>query len=507
MKASVARLSQETNAHNPLHTRLEDFQITVGQAIVDEQKGAGSIIGGMIDRLAAVGAEISPIVSALATSGGRVLDGAFETLADQLVAGVAAADADIVLLDLHGAMMTESLGDAEGALLGRIRSAVGPTKPVLVGLDLHAHVTEAMLRAADILVACKENPHSDLNLTGRRVVDLAIRLARGEISPVTYVSTVPMLLSGASETGSGPLKTAHEHLRRWIADDPQSLDASLCNCQPFLDAPGMGQTVIAVADGHAPGAEAVAVAVGRMLWERRKEFVNRFPTIGAALHRVRAEGQSRPFVISDYGDRTNAGAPGDSPEILRALLLQFPDLKAAVPLTDPALVQAARQVGVGGNIDARVGARFTEGCFDPLRVSGVVEALLPGRFVMKGPMLANQKVEAGPTAIIRAGNCHIVATTRPARTQDVNFYAEQGLPIDRFDCVVVKSGNHFQLSYAGVATPIKAETPGVSLFGPGRFQGHCRSVFPDVAAPKGIIRGEPARIRSYSAPERFSHTS
>ena len=483
MKALIARLSQETNAHNPILTRHEDFQVTSGPAIVSEQRNAGTIIGGMIDRLMELGVDIVAPVSAIATSGGPVLDAAFEALAGKLLDGLDASSADVVLLDLHGAMMTESLGDAEGELLTRVRSAVGPKTPLLVGLDLHAHVTEAMMRAADMVVACKENPHSDLNDTGRRIVDLAARLAVGEIAPVSYVTMVPMLLPGATETGAGPLQQAHQRLKEWLDTDARALDASLCNCQPFLDVPNMGQAVSTIADGPSREAESMAGDIGRLLWDRRRQFVNRFPRIDEVLRRVRAEPENRPFVIADYGDRTNAGAPGDSPVILGALLSDFSELKAALPLTDPGLVDAAHRVGTGGRVDLRIGAAFTEDRFDPLHVSGVVEALLPGHFVMKGPMLASQRVNLGPTAVIRAGACVIVATERPARTQDVNFYEGQGLPIGQFDCVVVKSGNHFQLSYAGVATPLKADTPGVGSFEAGRFEGHCQAVFPDNDAP------------------------
>jgi hypothetical protein len=47
-----------------------------------------------------------------------------------------------VLLALHGAMVTESYEDGEGLVLERVRQRVGPDLPIIVTLDLHAHITQ-----------------------------------------------------------------------------------------------------------------------------------------------------------------------------------------------------------------------------------------------------------------------------------------------------------------------------------------------------------------------------
>lgn len=487
MRVLVARFSQETNAHNPVATRLSDFQVSEGNDVISKEEGAGTIIGGALEHLKRIGADIEAPISAVATPGGCVEDAAFEEIVGALLASVERGAADVILLDLHGAMMTASLDDPEGELLTRTRALTGPNVPILVGLDLHAHVTHRMLDAADLLVACKENPHSDFNRTGQRIAQLASFMHESTIAPKMHVAKIPMLLAGATETASGPLAEAHRILKDWASNDPAALDASLCNCQPFLDVPGMGQTVIAISDGESETAGEVVRNVAELLWERRDAFQNDFPSIAEGLHQVRSHRKRGPFVISDYGDRTNAGAPGDSVEILRALLSDFPELRAALPLHDPRLVREAQRVGLGGTINMPIGASFTTGHFEAISVTGRVEALLTGEFTMKGPMFSGQKVDAGPTALVRVGRCQILATSRAARTQDINFYEAQGVSIRDLDCVVVKSGNHFQLSYAGFATPLKVESPGVSWFSAGKFRGHVQSVFPDTLTLSGRI--------------------
>ncbi|WP_166802337.1 M81 family metallopeptidase, partial [Microvirga pakistanensis] len=64
---------------------------------------------------------------------------------------------DAILVDLHGAMVTESFDDGEGELLARGR-AVAPDVPLGVALDLHGNITERMVANADVLVGFKTYP-------------------------------------------------------------------------------------------------------------------------------------------------------------------------------------------------------------------------------------------------------------------------------------------------------------------------------------------------------------
>ena len=55
-----------------------------------------------------------------------------------------------MLLDLHGAMVTSDLEDAEGDLLRRIRE-IAPDIPVAVTLDMHANLYDDMVRHATVI--------------------------------------------------------------------------------------------------------------------------------------------------------------------------------------------------------------------------------------------------------------------------------------------------------------------------------------------------------------------
>src|SRR3546814_19084045 len=93
-------------------------------------------------------------------------------------------------------MATDALADAEGDLLTDLRAAVGPAVPLGIGLDLHGHVTPAILEAVDICLACKENPHADLFQCGARVVGCLPALLEGRPPPVHSPVKVTVILPG-----------------------------------------------------------------------------------------------------------------------------------------------------------------------------------------------------------------------------------------------------------------------------------------------------------------------
>src|SRR6202521_4469166 len=93
-------------------------------------------------------------VSANANPSGIVTDDAFDEIAGMILdAAERQGPIDGVLLHLHGAMVVASHEDGEGELLARLRRKLGPEVPIVVTLDLHANVTQAMADNASALLA------------------------------------------------------------------------------------------------------------------------------------------------------------------------------------------------------------------------------------------------------------------------------------------------------------------------------------------------------------------
>src|SRR5690606_25652910 len=108
---------------------------------------------------------------------------------------------------------------------------------------------------------------------------------------------------------------------------------------------------------------------------------------------------------------------------------------------------------------------FTPG-FAPLAVEGRVERLGPGRFVNRGPYMAGVPVDLGSTAVLAVGTCRLLLASRAGLVQDPEAYESHGIYLADLDLLVAKSGNHFKLSFAGLATTVTVDSPGLSRFAP-----------------------------------------
>jgi microcystin degradation protein MlrC len=490
MRVLIGRLFHESHGFNPRATAGDCFTVLRGAALLDSLRDSGTTLGGIARRLARHGRELVPALSASAPPSGLVEHDFYEGVRDELLAATRRERADAIALELHGAMGTTALADAEGDLLTQLRAVVGPDVPIAIGLDLHGHVTRAMLRAADICIACKENPHADVVACGERVADCADAMLAGRLRPVTAMAKAPMFLGGAAETASGPLSDLHARARVLQAANPRLRDISLFNVFRYLDDHDMGQAVTVLADQDGAAATAAAEELARAFWDRRAEFRDDLLEIDAALDRVASARAGRPFVLADMGDRVLAGAPGDSTAILQRALRRRDGLRGAIPVTDADAAAAAIRAGAGATIDLAIGGRITPG-FAPLAVSGTVTSVSDGAYVTRGPYQAGEHQAMGPTAVIAIdGRLSVLLMSRSGYSHDPEAFSSQGIDLAVQDFVVVKSGYHFKLNFAGIATPLVLATPGLGYYTKGLLRWTKARFYPEHPIENPEIRAE-----------------
>jgi len=482
MKILVGQLWHESHDFSPVPTRAADFAVEYGADMLTSNADAGSTLGGILRHLTRAGVELVPSLAARARPGGRVEAGVYERFRARILSAAAAAGPlDGVVFELHGAMSAEGYDSPEADLMSRLRDLLGPNAVLAVGLDLHAHVSNGLMTACDIVTACKENPHADVVEAGERAADLALLTIQGKISPATTVIKLPMLLKGGTETCDRPLADLHVMARKAVSDTPGLLDISIFNVQTPRDADDMGQAIVVIADGDTAAADAAALPIARLMWERREHFANDFADMDSALDMVMEQPEHRPFVLGDSGDRVLAGTPGDSVVLLQRLRERNMPLRCVVPVTDPETAAAALAAGPGAVIERNVGGHMTPG-FSPLHLRLRVRTTDPvGDFVQKGPYQGGQRSTLGVCAVLEddRGNL-IVATTAAGMTQDPAAFTSRDIEIADYDFLVAKSGNHFKLSFAGLATPLVVTTPGLSEYVPGFFPFSRSRLWPEV---------------------------
>ncbi len=166
----IAECIQEISSFNPKPSAYANFRIQRGDGVL-VQRGEESAIGGALkffDERPEI--EIIPAYSAEAESAGLLSAVGWKHLATEFLDSVAARidEADAIYVSMHGAMAADGELDPEGFLLERIRDLAGPTKPLVISLDLHGILTDRMLRPIEGVVMYHTYPHVDMKDTGER---------------------------------------------------------------------------------------------------------------------------------------------------------------------------------------------------------------------------------------------------------------------------------------------------------------------------------------------------
>jgi len=281
MKIVAAIMQHETNTFSSLPTPYEAFAGATGLAmpptggqVISAFGGTDCAFAAFLDLARAENAEVVTPVAAYAEPSGPVADAAFEHISARICEAVAAS-CDAVMLDLHGAMVTESHDDGEGELLRRIRR-VAPEVPIAVALDFHSHITRTMAENATVIAGYRTYPHVDMYETGRRAGEVLLRALEGEVEPRIVWGALPILTHLLLQTPARqPMKDVMD-LAIAAEAEGRVLSASVFGGFPYADIPHVSLSAVLVADGkggRGSPADGLLDELLSLAWQRRADFV------------------------------------------------------------------------------------------------------------------------------------------------------------------------------------------------------------------------------------------
>jgi microcystin degradation protein MlrC len=462
MRIAVLGVHQECNTFSPIPTTLEDFHLLVGPELVDHWRGTRTEIGGFIDVLKRPDVETVPILAGWAITKGRILEPEFarmkQILADSLRA---ALPLDGMLVALHGAMCAEGADDAEGTLLEVIRGIVGAALPLCLTLDLHANVTERICRLADAVVGYRTYPHVDLYETATTAGEMLLRIPAGEPRPRTVMQKVPIIVPGENmQTAYGPFAEVWSYGKSLQTPDIESF--SVFGVQAWLDIEEMGGAVLAVTNRDEAKAREFCRRVAKRFWDLKKDFEVSFPPPAVAIKEA-LDTSGQPVVLSESSDSPTAGSPGDSADMLRALLQEAPGVPATLWLRDEAAVELAEKGRAGAKLRLSLGGAYDKINRRPVTVDAGVLGFSDGNFVMTGSQYTGMKTSMGRAAALQVGTVTVLVSKLPAINIDPQLFRSQGIEPREKKIVVVKSATAFRAEYKPFAAKIiMVDTPGVS---------------------------------------------
>lgn len=469
MRIALAGLAHETNTFAHGLTTLADFQrsggfpgLLLGAEVPAALQAAGVATSGFLAAAQDLGLEVEPLLWTFAQPSGLVEQAAYETLKAMLLQRLQAAlPVDAVYLDLHGAMVTEGLPDAEGDLLAAVREVVGRETPVVATLDLHANLTAQMAAHADALIGYDTYPHVDAAERGAEAAWLLADTLAGRCRPVLALRQAPMLIGPPRQcTLMAPMADliaqAHEIERR-----PGILCVTVAGGFPFADIPDAGAAIAVTADGDRELAQAAATELATEMWRRREQFRLHLTPVREAIAETLASGQG-PVILADGSDNPGGGAPCDGTFMLQALIEANAPRSVVCLIADPQAVAEAIAAGVGSEVTLTVGGKTDDQHGPPLTLTGQVRLISDGLYRNRGPMFQGLPVSMGRTVVFVVGEVEVVLTERRVQPYDCQALRCLGLEPAEKLLIGLKSAVHFRADYGPLAHRIyDLDTPGV----------------------------------------------
>jgi microcystin degradation protein MlrC len=395
---------------------------------------------------------------AAAQPAGPVVRAVYESLRDEILRDIAALGPfDMVLLHLEGAMVAEGYDDCEGDILARVRALVRPGVAIGAILDPHCHLTDAMVKNADVLVACKYYPHDDYADRAAEVFNLCMRIACKEIKPVPAVFDCKMV--GMYPTTDEPMAGVVRSLIE--AEQIKGiLSASFIHGFPWGDVADTGSKVLVYADDDREQADRVARELGRTIYDLRHRLRMRFASVDEALDA--ASQISGLVVLADTADNAGVGAPGDNVGVLESLIRRQVQDAAIASIWDPQVAALCKEAGVGARLMLRLGGKTNVTSGSPLDVNASVRAISDNHHQTS---LGDTRQSMGLCVWLEVEGIDVVVSSVRSQVFAPDMFTGLGIDLSRKRVVVVKSTNHFFLRFEPIAKRvIHMATPGAAAW-------------------------------------------
>ncbi len=352
--------------------------------------------------------------------------------------------------------MSSRQNDCEGELLAIIRETVGEEVAVGALLDRHTNLSSQMLAAADLVVSCREYPHTDYARRAGEMLPVLGRIRRGDARPTT--AAVRFMAPGAYPTTSEPMIGFNERLIE-AQQTPGVLMVSANHGFEGSDQPDVSASIVVTTDDDPDFAASLAQQVAA---DFRTVITGRSwvgPGVEEAVSMALAF-DDRPVVVADRADNAGGGAAGDSTFVLAELIRQGARDVAVALLWDPVAVDICHDAGVGASLPLRIGGKTGPMSGDPIDVvAEIISVRSDSAQSLFG--LGDPNFPLGRTAAIRVGGIEIVMATVRSQVFSRHVFTDHGIdPLTR-RVLVVKSTQHFMNDFGPIAAHvIRCDGPG-----------------------------------------------
>ncbi len=422
-------ISHESNTFSTFLTKESDFHVLRGAEVLKNQLWA--------DVFKNAGMEIIPTLHADAWPGGIVERSAYENFRNEILNDIKnAGNIDGIYMDMHGALHVEGYKDAQVDLIEGIRHLVGKDILISGSFDLHGNPSPEFVENMDLLTAYRTAPHRDGAETRARAAQMLVDALKSGWKPRIESVVIPILVPGEkSITEVEPLHAIYAQIPD-ICKIEGLIDASIFAGYCWADLPRSAMRVFVVAKDKKYGetAKNEAVRLARQIWNNRNKLELDVPSgsIDEMIRKSQEYADTTVF-ISDSGDNTTAGAPGDNTQVLGALLQHKCKNALMAGIVDPEALTKCIAAGIGQKVDLTLGGKVDTVFGKPLPVSAKVLFISPDSLMNTSRGAAVIETDGVKTVILKT--CRSFVEIRDFKEVGIN-------PLD-FRIVVVKLGYLF----------------------------------------------------------------
>ncbi|MCB9219218.1 MAG: M81 family metallopeptidase [Ignavibacteriales bacterium] len=450
-RIAIAGLAIESSTFSPAKTQVDAFHAKRGEEVFSYYPFLS------IDSLNRNRAVWFPTLRGHALPGGIVTRDAYEILVNETLDRLKQnLPYDGLFFDIHGAMSVEGLEDPEGDFIIRIREIVGDKTIISTSMDLHGNVSWRLAHNTDLITCYRMAPHEDALESKKRAVDNLLYRLENKLGKPAYKAwiPIPILLPGEkTSTRVEPAKSLYAKVKP-IADQNGITDAAVWVGYAWADEPRNHAVVMVTGDNKEKVINS-AEELAKNFWEVRNdfEFIAPTATLKECLDKAIASNKV-PFIISDMGDNPTAGGAGDVTWTL-AQILNRPEFNsndgpsliyASIP--GPELIEKAVKIGIGGKVEAYVGAIVDSRYSPPIKLKGIIKAIKYG------------DINAETEVVVKVGNVNVIVTKKRKPYHFIKDFTDLELNPEKTDIVVVKIGYLVPELYNIRADWIMALTPG-----------------------------------------------
>lgn len=443
----LGSIATETNTFSPLRTDLRDFEESF-YAPPGQHPETPTLCSAIYPVARAHAAEFNwqliEGTAAWAEPGGIVNQLTWEGLREQLLAELRAAmPVDIVLLGLHGAMVSQECLDCEGELLAAVREIVGGTTIIGATFDPHSHLSRLRTDNANLITVFKEFPHTDFVEVAENLVELVHRTSLQQIKPV--ISTFDCKMIEVLPTSREPMRGFVDKINL-LEGKGSILSISVIHGFMAGDVPDIGARIVIISDDNKAEGDRLSAELGAELFSMRGKTRPEFLTVSAAFDKAE-QSCAMPVIIADVWDNPGGGVPGDSTILLREMLRRNVENSALATIWDPIAVRTCFSAGENAAFRLRFGAKMSESAGEPVDSDIVVRRTLRDAKQSFGQSV----VPLGDAVWIEVGGIDVILNSVRSQVFNPDVFSNFGIDPKCKKILVVKSTNHFHDAFSRIS--------------------------------------------------------